>query len=65
MAVDQPPATNNSFEAHDDIDEAALAAVLRIVPLGAAMLAGSAVALLVLGYLAIYLFVFLPRGVVG
>jgi len=39
--------------------------VLRTVPLGAAVLAGSAVALLVLGYLAIYLAVFLPRGVVG
>jgi hypothetical protein len=65
MAVDQPLAADNSFEEHDDIDEAALAAVLRIVPLGAAMLAGSAVAVLVLGYLAIYLFVFLPRGVVG
>jgi len=45
--------------------KAALAAVLRIVPLGAAVLAGSAVALVVLGYLAIYLLVFLPRGVVG
>jgi len=65
MAVDQPLAADNSLEEHDDIDEAALAAVLRIVPLGAAMLAGSAVALVVLGYLAIYLFVFLPRGVVG
>jgi len=39
--------------------------VLRTVPLGAAVLAGSAVALVVLGYLAIYLFVFLPRGIVG
>jgi hypothetical protein len=65
MPVDEPPAADNPFEEHDDIDEAALAAVLRIVPLGAAMLAGSAVALLVLAYLAIYLFVFLPRGVVG
>jgi len=65
MAVDQPLAADNSLEEHDDIDEAALAAVLRIVPLGAAMLAGSAVALVVLGYLVIYLFVFLPRGVVG
>jgi hypothetical protein len=33
--------------------------------LGAAVLAGSAVALTVLGYLAIYILVFLPRGVVG
>ena len=36
-----------------------------MTPLGAAVLAGTAVALLVLGYLAIYLMVFLPRGTVG
>ena len=36
-----------------------------MTPLGAAVLAGTAVALLVLGYLAIYLLVFLPRGAVG
>jgi hypothetical protein len=63
MPVDR--ADDNQFEEPDDIEEAALAAVLRIVPLGAAVLAGSAVALAVLGYLAIYLLVFLPRGVVG
>jgi hypothetical protein len=49
----------------DHIDEAALAAVMRTVPLGAGVLAGSMVALLVIGYLAIYLLVFLPRGIVG
>jgi hypothetical protein len=38
---------------------------MRVVPLGAAVLAGAAVALMVFGYLAIYLFVFLPRGPVG
>ena len=65
MPVDQPRASANPFEEPDDIDEVALAVVLRTVPLGAAVLAGSAVALLVLGYLAIYLSVFLPRGVVG
>jgi hypothetical protein len=64
MPVDQPPA-DNTFEEHDDIDEAALAAVLRIVPLSGAMLGGSAVSLLVLGYLTIYLFVFPPHVVVG
>jgi hypothetical protein len=65
MPLDQPRAADNPFEQPDDIDEAALTAVLRIVPLGAAVLAGSTVALLVLGYLAIYLLVFLPRGIVG
>jgi hypothetical protein len=38
---------------------------MRVVPLGAGVLAGTAVALLVIGYLAIYLLVFLARGVVG
>ena len=49
----------------DPLDERALAEVMRIVPLGAGVLAGTAVALLVLGYILIYLLVFLPRGVVG
>jgi len=49
----------------DPVDDAALAQVMRVVPLGAGVLAGAAVALLVLGYLAIYLLVFLPRGGVG
>jgi hypothetical protein len=65
MPVDRPATADNAREESDGIDEAALTAVLRTVPLGAAVLAGSAVALMVLGYLAIYLFVFLPRGVVG
>jgi hypothetical protein len=58
-------AADSSFEAVDEVDEAALAEVMRTVPLGAGVLAGGAVALLVLGYLAIYLLIFLPRGVVG
>ncbi len=49
----------------DEVDEAALDEVMRVVPLGAGVLAGAAVALMVLGYLAIYLFVFLARGPVG
>jgi hypothetical protein len=64
MPVDQP-AADNPFDGPDDIDEAALAAALRVVPLGTAVLSGAMVALLVLGYLAIYLLIFLPRGVVG
>jgi hypothetical protein len=62
-----PPssAADGPSEALDQVDEAALAEVMRVVPLGAGVLAGTAVALLVLGYLAIYLFVFLPRGPVG
>jgi len=49
----------------DEVDEAALVRAMRLVPLGAAVLAGSAVALLVIGYLLIYLLVFIPRGSVG
>jgi hypothetical protein len=65
MPVDQPRSAHNPLEESDHIDDAALNVVLRTVPLGAAVLAGSAVALVVLGYLAIYLLIFLPRGVVG
>jgi len=38
---------------------------MRQVPLGAGVLAGAAVALLVIGYLLIYLLVFIPRGTIG
>ena len=65
MHSDQPSAANSNLEVADDVDETALASVMRTVPLGAAVLAGSAVALLVLGYLLVYIFVFLPRGTVG
>ena len=65
MQADQPSAADSPLEVADDVDEQALAAVMRTVPLGAGVLAGSAVALLVLGYLLIYVLVFLPRGIVG
>jgi hypothetical protein len=65
VPVTEASAVDISLEAVDEVDEAALAEVMRIVPLGAGVLAGGAVALLVLGYLAIYLLIFLPRGVVG
>jgi len=60
--ADQSP---DPAETADEIDEAALAEVMRVTPLGAGVVAGTAVALLTLGYLAIYLLVFLPRGTVG
>jgi hypothetical protein len=60
-----PPPSTGPSEASDQVDEAALAEVMRVVPLGAGVLAGTAVALMVLGYLAIYLFIFLARGPVG
>jgi len=58
-AADLPP------EGTDNVDEAALAEVMRVAPLGAGVVAGTAVALLVAGFLAMYLLVFLPRGTVG
>ena len=65
IGADQPSAAAAPSEVADNVDEAALAQVMRVVPLGAAVLAGTTVALLVIGYLAIYLLIFLPRGVVG
>jgi hypothetical protein len=62
---DQLSAAAESNEVADDVDERRLAEVMRVVPLGAGVLAGTAVALLVAGYLLIYLLVFIPRGVVG
>jgi hypothetical protein len=63
--IPQPSAANSPSEVADEVDEAALDEVMRVVPFGAGVLAGAAVALMVLGYLAIYLFVFLARGPVG
>jgi hypothetical protein len=65
MHSDPASAADSNFEVADDVDEVALASVMRTVPLGAGVLAGSAVALLVLGYLLVYVLIFIPRGTVG
>ena len=65
MQPEQPAAADSPSEVAGEVDEAALSRAMRLVPLGAAVLAGSAVALLVIGYLLIYLLVFIPRGSVG
>jgi hypothetical protein len=65
ISANEPSTANVPSEAPDEVNEAALAQVMRLVPLGAGILAGAAVALLVIGYLAIYLLAFLPRGAVG
>ena len=65
ISANQSTAADIPSDAADQVDEAALAEVMRVVPLGAGVLAGTAVALLVIGYLAIYLLIFLPRGPVG
>ena len=49
----------------DDSDLAALEEALKEAPRGAIAVAGTAVILLMICWLAIYLFVFLPRGSVG
>lgn len=49
----------------DDVSPEKLEAALRETPRGAFALAGLTVALLMLAWLAIYLFVFLPRGSIG
>jgi hypothetical protein len=65
VSGNEPSTTDVRSEAADQVDEAALAQVMRVVPLGAGILAGATVALLVIGYLLIYLLIFLPRGAVG
>lgn len=49
----------------DGISEDALNDALKQTPKGAFALAGLTTGLLLLAWLAIYLFVFLPRGMVG
>jgi hypothetical protein len=65
LRSEESSAADSHVESADEIDDASLAQAMRWVPLGAAVLAGTTVALLVAGYLLIYLFVFIPRGSVG
>jgi Cytochrome C oxidase subunit II, periplasmic domain len=58
---DPASAAASAEEVSDEVNEEALTAVMRVVPLGAGVLAGTAVALLVIGYLLIYLLIFVPR----
>ena len=51
--------------ATDHIDDAALERVMREVPKGAWALSGLTVGLLLLCWILIYAFVFLPRGMVS
>ena len=55
----------SEMPADDDDDLAALDEARKEAPRGAIAVAGTAVILLMLCWLAIYLFVFLPRGSVG
>ena len=56
--------TNGADARPADLDERQLLA-LREVPSGAIVLGGTAVLLLLLAWLLIYLLVYLPRGMVG
>ena len=58
-----PEASHSTPDPDDDLE--ALEEALKEAPRGAIAVAGTAVILLMLGWLAIYLFVFLPRGTVG
>lgn len=49
----------------DGLDDASIEAALKDTPKGAFALSGLTVGLLMLAWLAMYLFVFLPRGSVG
>ena len=49
MPPEQPSPPDLNSDGPDGVDETALASVMRTVPLGAAILAGSAVALLSFG----------------
>ncbi|MGV8838725.1 MAG: hypothetical protein ACWA6X_00325 [Bauldia sp.] len=55
----------DSSDAPDDIREADLERAFKTVPRGAAALAGLGVALILVGWLLVYLLVFLPRGPVN
>lgn len=48
-----------------EVDEAALEAVMREVPRGAFALSALTVGLLLLCWFLVYFFIFLPRGMIG
>ena len=52
-------------DAVDDLDDAALERVMSDVPRGAWALSGLTVGLLLLAWILIYAYVFLPRGMVS
>ena len=49
----------------DKVDEARLAQVIAEVPKGSAIVAGTAVAIVIAIWFAFYFFAFLPRGPIG
>jgi len=63
--VRKPEAALTPTDDDDGLSPEAIDAALKQTPRGAYAIAGTAVGLLMLAWLAIYLFVFLPRGSVG
>ena len=62
----QPSAAERPGSVADPVDDAAaLERALETVPRGAVALAGTALGLVMLGWLLVYFLVFLPRGPVG
>jgi hypothetical protein len=57
-----PRDANCTEEISDPGDEASLEEVLKTVPKGALTLAGIALGVLLLAWLALYFLIFLPRG---
>jgi hypothetical protein len=58
-------APERNHAADDGVDDAALERVMNEVPGGALALSGLTVGLLLLAWLWVYAFIFLPRGMVG
>jgi len=54
-----------ALEHNEEISDADLERVLHIVPRGAFVLTSLAVGILLIAWLAVYFFVFLPRGPIG
>ena len=63
MAV--PPRSHEPSSISDEVDDAALTRVMREVPRGALLISAIALALLFVGWFFVYVFIFLPRGMVG
>ncbi len=61
----QPSAAERPESVADPVDAADLERALEVAPRGAVALAGTALGILMLCWLLVYFFVFLPRGAVG
>jgi hypothetical protein len=67
MPVEEPPhpATHSPHQTGARVDAQEAAQALRDGPIGAYIVAGIAVGLLFLGWLAFYFLLFMPRGSIG